>query len=94
MAYLTNEERETIINYNQQDKTASCFTHDPALMRKLDKLIDSGEDITLVREGDGFKEYEFPKKCIKVRFPRHLTDEQREKLALQLSKARRKEDAE
>lgn len=33
MSDLTAYERETIINYNQGDQTASIYTHDPKLIR-------------------------------------------------------------
>lgn len=78
---LTKYEQETIINYNQEEKTASIYTHDSALIRKLDRAIENGEEITVKREGDGWKEYELSKRCIKIRFPRKLSDEQRSKMA-------------
>lgn len=89
---LTKYEQETIINYNQADHLASCYTHDKSLMLKLDRLIEKGEAITVVREGDGWKEYKFPKKCVKVRFPRKLSDEQRQEMAERMKRAVRKEN--
>lgn len=89
---LTKYEQETIINYNQEEKTASCFTHDLALIHKLDEFVRNGEAITVVREGDGWKEYKFPKKCVKVRFPRKLSDEQRQEMAERMKRAVRKEN--
>ena len=89
---LTKYEQETIINYNQAEHLASCYTHDKSLMLKLDRLIEKGEAITVVREGDGWKEYKFPKKCVKVRFPRKLSDEQRQEMAERMKRAVRKEN--
>lgn len=91
MAKLTKYEQETIFNYNQEEKTVSCFTRDPALIRKLDRLCENGEEITVAREGDGCKEYTFPKSWLKVRPPRKLSDEQRQKLANRM-KSMRKDD--
>lgn len=91
MAKLTKYEQETIFNYNQEEKTASCFTCDPALIRKLDRLCEKDEAITVSREGDGCKEYTFPKSWLKVRPPRQLSDEQRQELAERM-KSLRKED--
>ena len=71
---------------------ATCFTHDKSLIRKLDNLIEKGEAITVVREGEGWREYRLPKKCIKVRFPRKLSEEQREKLALRMRSTMKKEN--
>ena len=91
MPKLTNYERETIFNYNQEEKTASCYTHDSALIRKLDRLCLSNEAITVCREGEGWKEYNFPKSWLKVRPPRQLSDEKRAELANRM-KSIRKED--
>lgn len=91
MAKYTKYEQETIFNYNQEEKTASCYTCDPALIRKLDRLCENGEAITVSREGDGWKEYQFPRSWIKVRPPRQLSDEQRQKLAERM-KSMRKDD--
>lgn len=78
---LTKYEQETIINYNQEDKFASCYTMDKALIRRLDALAEKHKEITLLRTGEGMREYTFPKKWIKVRAPKELSDEQREKMA-------------
>lgn len=91
MAQLTKYEQETIFNYNQEEAVASCFTHDAALMRKLDRLAENGEAIITVRQGDGWKEYTFPKKWLKVRPPRKLSDEQRREMANRM-KSIRKDD--
>lgn len=61
-------------------------------MLKLDRLIEKGEAITVVREGDGWKEYNFPKKCIKVRFPRKLSEEQRQSMAERMKSMRKEDD--
>lgn len=87
----TKIERETIVSYNQQDREASCYTWDPVLMRRLDKLLEDGSgEVVVRREGDGWKEYEVPKKWVKVRPParRNLTEEQRQEMADRLRAAR------
>lgn len=89
MPKLTKYEQETIFNYNQEEKTASCYTHDPSLIRKLDKLAENDEAIIVVREGDGWKEYNLPKKYLKVRPPRKLSDEQREEMANRMKSMRK-----
>lgn len=92
MAVLSKYEQETIIRYNQEERTATCYTHDKALIRKMDKLIENGEDIIVCRQGDGWREYKLPKKCIKVRFPRKLSDEQRQSMAERMRSKVRKEE--
>lgn len=77
---LTKYEQETIINYNQEEKTASCFTYDRALVRKLDTISEKSTEIIVTREGDGFKVYTFPRKWIKIKTPRQLSSEKRAEL--------------
>ena len=78
---LTKYEMETIYNYNQEEPLASCYTMDRALIRRLDVLAGKHKEITVVRTGGGVREYTFPKKWIKVRAPKELSDEQRENMA-------------
>lgn len=94
MARLTKYEQETIFNYNQADPDCSVFTCDSALIRKLDKLVENGEAITVTRRGEGFAEYSFTKKAVKVRFPRKLSDEKRKELADRMRAARKDSDDE
>lgn len=91
MSRLSKYEQETIINYNLKEDMAFCYTHDKTLIRKLDELIKNGERIIVVREGNGWKEYKFPKKYIKIRPPRKLTEEQRKNMAERMTSISRKE---
>ena len=45
MSDLTAYEKETIINYNAAEKTASIYTHDRSLIRKLMAIADTRDDI-------------------------------------------------
>ena len=95
---LTAAERETIIRYDQQDRTAVCFTYDPVLIRKLDKMIDQQNRrkqplpenacISLKRTGDGWREYTFPSKYLKVVIPRELSEEKKAELAERMNRIR------
>lgn len=76
---LTKYEMETIYNYNQEEPLASCYTMDRALIRRLDALAEKHKEITLLRSGEGMREYTFPKKWIKARAPKELSDEQQGK---------------
>lgn len=87
---LTKYEQETIINYNNEEKTASIFTYDKSLIRKLDKRLDEMPDMKLIRRGEDFAEYSLPKKWIKVAFPRQYSDEQRAEMAERMKAAREK----
>lgn len=87
---LTKYEQETIINYNNEEKTASIFTYDKPLIRKLDKRLAEMSDMKLIRRGEDFAEYSLPKKWIKVAFPRQYSDEQRAEMAERMKAAREK----
>jgi len=87
---LSKYEQETIINYNNEEKTASIFTYDKSLIRKLDKMLSEMPDMKLIYRGEDFAEYSLPKKWIKVSFPRQYSDEQRAKMAERMRAAREK----
>lgn len=78
---LTKYEMETIYNYNQEEPFASCYTMDKALIRRMDALAEKHKEITVLRADEGVREYTFPKKWLKVRAPKELSDQQRENMA-------------
>lgn len=94
MSNLSNYEKETIINYNNEDGTAQVFTYHRALQNKLNKLLDSNPDISVLRQGDEWIEYLVPKSWIKVSPPRQVnyTDEQRAAMVERLAAARSKKE--
>ena len=76
---LSRYEQETIINFNVAEKTASVYTRDPAVIRKLDSLvIEYPDTFKCVGETDIDKAYEMPKTAITYRKPRKLSEEQKE----------------
>lgn len=93
MTKLSLYEQETIINYNREEKEASCYTHDPYLIRKLDDLCEKSEAIISVREGEGWKEYSLPRTWVKIKMPRQLSDEQREKMAERMRSLRQRQNS-
>jgi len=76
----TKQEKETIIGYNQEDKTASVYTCDEAMIRKMDKLTVLDSRVTLVASSQGCKTYEMPRNGVKIRLPRVLSSEKRSEL--------------
>ena len=78
--------------YNQEETVASCYTCDKSLIRKLDELSAQRSDAVVSRRGDGWAEYQIPKKWVKIRPPKqtHLTEEQKAALLDRLKDARRK----
>ena len=76
---LTRYEQETIINFNAGDQTATLYTRDPAIIRKIDALvIEYPDTYKCIGETDIDKTYEMPKSFVSYRKPRRLSEEQRE----------------
>lgn len=76
---LTRYEQETIINFNAGDQTATLYTRDPVVMRKVDALvIEYPDTYKCIGKTDIDKTYEMPKSFVSYRKPRRLTKEQRE----------------
>ncbi len=76
---ITRYEQETIINFNAEEKTATLYTRDPAVMRKIDALvIEYPDTFKCVGETDIDKTYEMPKSAVTYRKPRKLSEEQRQ----------------
>lgn len=80
---LTLYEQETIILFNEAEKTTSVYTHNRALIRKLEKLAeDRPDDCRLKRKDPENRaaEYIVPKKWIKINAPRQLSEEEKARL--------------
>ena len=78
---LSKYEMETIVNYNADDQTATVYTRDKSVMRRLDTLvIEFPEIYRCIKVSDIDKTYEMPKSYVSYRRPRRLTEEQRIRL--------------
>lgn len=87
MTPLTRYEQETIINFNAGEQTATVYTRDRAVMRKLDRLVAEFPDTyKLTGQTDIDKTYAMPKSYVSYRKPRRLSDEQREQARLRMEK--------
>ena len=76
---ITRYEQETIISFNAEGKTATLYTRDPAVMRKVDSLVNEYPDtFKCIGVTDMDKTYEFPKSAVNYRKPRRLSAEQRQ----------------
>ena len=80
------EERETIIRFNEANPYASVYTFNPALIRKLDKLVeDRASEMTCIDaeniNGVQARGYAVPKKWVKVNASRILSEEERARLS-------------
>ena len=77
---LSRYERESILNYNAGEQTATLYTRDKAVMRKLDTLVaDYPDTYKLTGQDDISKTYSFPKSYVSYRKPRAVSTEQRER---------------
>lgn len=76
---MTRQEQETVINFNEAESDAIVYTHNGALIRKLERLL--AERPEQVRRGksytDGGMEYIIPKRWVKVNAGPILTEEER-----------------
>ena len=77
---LSKYEQETIILFNEAEKTATIETCNKGLQNRLDGFCSKSPDIYRTNSTEPFKKYVCPKRWVKVRMPRQLSDEQRQKL--------------
>jgi len=90
---LSLYERETIINFNESEATASVYTMNRALQNRLKRLAeDRSGDCVLehTSKADNAVEYIIPKRWIKISPPRIMSEAQRaalEKAQRALNKA-------
>ena len=83
---LTNEEKETIINFNEGEGTAYIFTYNKGWQKHLEQKLGLKP---VMDNGFGGKEYEIDKKRIRPpRAPVRLSPEARAKRADQLRQSR------
>ena len=87
MANLTKYEMETVVNYNAAEQTATVYTRDKSVMRKLDRFVaDYPDTYKLINQTDIDKTYSMPKTYVNYRKPRVLSDKQREQARQRMKK--------
>ena len=88
---LSRYEQETIVSYNAGEQSATFYTRDKAVMRKLDTLVaDFPATYKLMKQDEVSKTYSFPKSFVSYRKPRAVSTEQRERarqMMIELNKA-------
>lgn len=80
---LSRYEQETIITYNEEGNTAGVYTHNKALLRRLDKLAQERPDecrLEKVRPDGRAADYILPKAWVRIRPPRRMSEEQKARL--------------
>ena len=84
---LSRYEQETIINFNADEKMATLYTRDPAVMRKVDALvIEYPDTFKCIGETDIDKTYEMPKSVVTYRKPRKISDDTRSNMRRRMLK--------
>ena len=76
---LTNVEKETVINFNEAERTASVYTHNEALKRQLLEFCQTHPEQVrqTAANGWGGLTFELPKRWLRVTPPRVLSPAQR-----------------
>nr|WP_325214438.1 hypothetical protein [uncultured Oscillibacter sp.] len=76
---LTNIEKETVINFNEAERTASVYTHNEALKHQLLELCQThpAQVCQTAANAWGGLTFELPKKWLRVTPPRVLSPAQR-----------------
>ena len=88
---LTKLEKETIINFNEAEQTASIYTFNAALKQRLFSFAQQNPELCqLIRQGaNGSVTYSVEKSRLSIRFLNPLTDEQKEKRSENLKRNRK-----
>ena len=81
MIELSLLEQETILLYNQAELAAQIYTHDPKLMKKLNRLAGKHPEQIIKKDAHNFI---VPKRCVSVREP---YSEKRRKAASERARA-------
>ena len=76
---LTNMERETIVTFNEAERTANFYTHNLVLQAQLQELCRKYPDQVRQTAANawGGLTFELPKKWLRVKLPRVLSPAQR-----------------
>ena len=77
---LSFYEQESVICFNEDEKTANVYTHKKSLLRKLEKLArDRPEECRLVKFSHGGRaaDYIIPKAWVKITPPRIASEVQK-----------------
>lgn len=78
---------ETVVNYNAGEQTATVYTRDKSVMRRLDRLVaDYPDSYKLLNQTNIDKTYSMPKLYVTYRKPRVVSDEQREQARQRMAK--------
>ena len=97
MAYNA-QERETVINFNDEEKCAYIYSAQRSVINRLDRLcISNPETYSMTKEVDDGKFYKCTNKKLVIGFrkpsTRVMTDEQKQNAKIRLEKARQSKNS-
>ena len=84
-----NNERETVITYNDAEKEATVYTLNKPLQRKLEKFSEKNSEVVKTCEDAYSQTYRMPKRFVRFRLPssrKEMTEDQKEALRLRMAK--------
>ena len=78
---MNKTEKETIINFNEGDNTATIYTYNGEIKRRLMRYaIDYPRDCKFMRKDEtGAVTYELDKRRLSIKFLRPLSEDERER---------------
>lgn len=76
---MTNEERETVITFDDSSPTAQIYTCNLSLIAKLERIALTNTQVYMVRRTDSDATYNLPKKMICVKNPINLSESEKKK---------------
>lgn len=92
---LSKYEKETIIIFNEVEKTASVNTYNRSLIKWLRECNRKNpSDYVITKDGEQYIECTVPKSMIKIKYPRNFSDEQRAKMSERMRAIRERTDDE
>lgn len=93
MAHLLRCEKETVINFNDEDSVAHISSSQDWMKNRLHKLVDKNPDDTKITHEDEYTIIvEVPKKWISIRPPRKVSEKQRQEAAERLKAYRERKN--
>lgn len=93
MIKLSAYEKETTINFNNAEKTATVYTFDRKFIERLREAAEKYPDLASIDKDEeelGCITATIPKKWVKIMLPREYSEEDKEKLKKRLAKMREK----
>jgi hypothetical protein len=87
---LKKYEQETIYIYNEEEKTATVYTHNKALIKRLEEFsMKCPELYKLLSQDENSKTFIIPKRYLgNIRLPRTISEERKQSLRENATKAR------